>query len=47
MEKSLGAVASLKNVRVSERGGVVSFEGVPLAALTKFARAVLGTKLPE
>lgn len=42
----LGSVASLKNVGVKERNGFVSFVGVPVAALERFARAVLATKLP-
>lgn len=45
LEKSLGAIDSLAKVRVAERSGLVSFDGVPLAALTRFARAVLATKI--
>ncbi|CAN5771721.1 hypothetical protein BH09MYX1_BH09MYX1_67270 [soil metagenome] len=45
LEKSLGAVDSLAEVRVAERSGLISFEGVPLAAMTRFARAILATKL--
>lgn len=47
VEKALAAIASLANVRVHERNGIVSFEGVPLAALAKFGRAVAGVKLPS
>jgi hypothetical protein len=47
LEKALAAVASLANVHVSERNGTVTFEGVPLAALGKFGRAIATAKLPE
>ena len=46
IEKSLARVSSLKGVRVSERNGNLSFEGVPVAALDGFARALLTAKLP-
>lgn len=42
----LGSVTSLKRVEVKERNGFVSFVGVPVAALDRFARTVLATKLP-
>ena len=47
IEKALGGVSSLSKVRVAERNGLVSFEGVPLAALARFARALSSAKLPE
>ncbi|CAN5216444.1 hypothetical protein BH09MYX1_BH09MYX1_09390 [soil metagenome] len=40
IEKALAAIASLAKVHVTERNGNVNFEGVPLAALAKFGRAV-------
>ena len=46
IEKSLARVSSLKGVRVAERNGNLSFEGVPVAALDGFARALLNAKLP-
>ncbi|CAN5651501.1 hypothetical protein BH09MYX1_BH09MYX1_27420 [soil metagenome] len=45
LESSIGAIESLAYVRVAERGGLLSFEGVPLAALTRFAKAILAAKL--
>ena len=46
LKAKLGGVASLKRVDVTERNGFVSFVGVPVAAIDRFARAVLATKLP-
>ena len=46
LKAKLGGVASLKRVEVNERNGFVSFVGVPVAAIDRFARAVLATKLP-
>lgn len=47
LESSLAAVGSLENVKVSERGGVVSFTGIPLAAFERFVKAVAKAKLPR
>lgn len=46
IEKSLARVSSLKGVRVTERDGKLSFEGVPVAALDGFARALVNAKIP-
>jgi len=46
VEKSLARVSSLKDVRVSERNGILSFVGVPLGALDGFARALINAKIP-
>lgn len=46
LKAKLGGVASLKRVEVHERNGFVSFVGVPVAAIDRFARTVLATKLP-
>lgn len=40
LEAALGEVSSLADVRVTVRGGVASFAGVPIAALSRFADAV-------
>ncbi len=46
LKKKLESVGSLKGTEVTERSGYVSFLRVPVAALDRFARAVLATKLP-
>ncbi len=46
IEKALAAIASLAKVHVTERNGNVNFEGVPLASLAKFGRAVAAAKIP-
>ena len=42
----LAKMKSLSDVRVHEIGGVVSFTGVPLAAIHHFIRALMAAKLP-
>ena len=42
----IAKIASLANVRVHESGGVLSFTGVPLAAIHHFIRALTAAKLP-
>ena len=43
---ALGKVASLKDVVVRERQGLVTFERVPLAAMKHFLRALGAAKVP-
>jgi hypothetical protein len=40
IEKEISKIGSLENVTVTERGGLLSFKGVPIAALTHFLRAL-------
>jgi hypothetical protein len=46
---ALGASVATKRIRMTVRGGVVSFSGVPVASLAPFAKTaktLLGVKLP-
>jgi hypothetical protein len=40
IERAISKVASLANVAVTEHGGLLTFKGVPIAALTHFLRAL-------
>jgi N-acetylglucosamine kinase-like BadF-type ATPase len=46
LTESIGKVSSLEGVRIHEKNGVVSFSGIPLAAIHHFVRALTQTKWP-
>ncbi len=47
LAEQLAKIDSLKSVRVHEHAGVLSFTGVPLAALHHFIGALTAAKLPR